>query len=205
VLQWFPGDDLFTPLERRRGLPIGNQTSQFFANVYLDALDHFVKDRLRVPGYVRYCDDFLAFSDDKRALGLVRGMIVKFLDDFRLVLHPDKSVIFPTAQGIRFLGYRVFPSHRLLAKENVQRFRRRLRSMQRDFARGAITLDQVRPRIQSWIGHAGNADTYRLRARLFADHPFRRFTTESPRPSGRLLEQQRDQRPLRQPQQERAG
>ena len=69
VLQWFPGDDLFTPLERQRGLPIGNQTSQFFANVYLDALDHFVKDRLRVPGYVRYCDDFLAFSDDKRAVG----------------------------------------------------------------------------------------------------------------------------------------
>jgi retron-type reverse transcriptase len=205
VLQWFPGDDLFTPLERRRGLPIGNQTSQFFANVYLDALDHFVKDRLRAPGYVRYCDDFLAFSDDKRALGSVRAMIVNFLDDFRLMLHPDKSVIFPTAQGIRFLGYRVFPSHRLLAKENVHRFRRRLRSMRRDFARGAITLNQVRPRIQSWIGHAMHADTYRLRARLFGDHPFHRITTESPRPSGRLLEQQRDQRPLRQPQQERAG
>ncbi len=200
MLQWFPGDDLFTPLERQRGLPIGNQTSQFFANVYLDALDHFVKDRLRVPGYVRYCDDFLAFSDDKRELASLRAAIVKFLEDFRLVLHPDKSVIFPASQGIRFLGYRVFPSHRLLAKENVRRFRRRLRSMQRDFARGAITLDQVRPRIRSWIGHAGHADTYRLRVRLFADHPFRRFTTESPRPSRRLLEQQCDQRPLRQPQ-----
>jgi hypothetical protein len=177
----------------------------FFANVYLNALDHFVKDRLRVPGYVRYCDDFLASSDDKRELSSVRALIATFLDDFRLVLHSDKRVVFPTAQGIRFLGYRVFPGHRVLAKENVRRFRRRLRSMQRDFARGAITLDQVRPRILSWIGHAGHADTYRLRARLFEEHPFRRFTTESPRPSGRLLEQQRDQPPLRQPQQELAG
>ena len=67
VLMWFPGDDLFTPTERRRGLPLGNQTSQFFANVYLDPLDHFVTDRLGLS-YVRYVDDFLVFADDKRRL-----------------------------------------------------------------------------------------------------------------------------------------
>src|SRR5262245_48434567 len=65
VSLWFPGDELFTPGERRRGLPIGNQTSQFFANVFLDPLDHFVKDNLGAGGYVRYCDDFLVFADDK--------------------------------------------------------------------------------------------------------------------------------------------
>ena len=70
-LMWFPGDDLFTPTERRRGLPLGNQTSQFFANVYLDPLDHFVCDRLG-SSYVRYVDDFLVFADDKRRLGEVR-------------------------------------------------------------------------------------------------------------------------------------
>ena len=204
-VRWFPGDDLFTPLERRRGLPIGNQTSQFFANVYLDALDHFVKERLRMPGYARYCDDFLVFSDDKRELNSALARIATFLEGFRLVLHPDKCVIFPTVQGIRFLGYRIFPTHRLLAKENVHRFRRRLRTMQRDFALGKITLEQVRPRIQSWIGHARHADTYRLRARLLGDHPFRRSTIERPRPSGRLVEQQREEPPLGEPQQERAG
>ena len=71
VLMWFPGDDLFTPTERRRGLPLGNQTSQFFANVYLDPLDHFVCDRLG-SSYVRYVDDFLVFADDKRRLHEVR-------------------------------------------------------------------------------------------------------------------------------------
>ena len=65
---WFPGDDLFTPSERRRGIPIGNQTSQFFANVYLNPLDHFVKDRLRAGGYVRYVDDLLVFAHEKRQL-----------------------------------------------------------------------------------------------------------------------------------------
>jgi Reverse transcriptase (RNA-dependent DNA polymerase) len=65
VIAWFPGDDLFTPTERRRGLPLGNQTSQFFANVYLDPLDHFVMDRLGLS-YVRYVDDFLVFSETNR-------------------------------------------------------------------------------------------------------------------------------------------
>jgi RNA-directed DNA polymerase len=117
---WFPGDNLFTPIERRRGLPLGNQTSQFFANVYLDPLDHFVTDQ---PGlsYVRYVDDFLAFADDKRRLHEVTGKIERFLEHLRLQIHPHKSVVFPCDQGMRFLGYRVFPTHRLLAQENVRK------------------------------------------------------------------------------------
>jgi retron-type reverse transcriptase len=104
ILTCFPGDDLFTASERRRGIPIGNQTSQFFANVYLDSLDHFVKDRLAIKGYVRYVDDFLVFSDDKSYLSDVREQIRNFLISLRLRLHPAKSVIFPVESGIRFLG-----------------------------------------------------------------------------------------------------
>jgi retron-type reverse transcriptase len=177
VQSYFPGDDLFTPGERRRGLPIGNQTSQFFANVYLDPLDHFIKDRLGIGGYVRYVDDFLVFSDDKKHLAEVRQQIAAFLTGLRLRLHPAKSVVFPVSQGIRFLGYRVFPTHRLLAKENVWRFRRRLRRLQSQYARHEISLAHARQRVMSWIGHARQADTYRLRRRLFREHPFRRATT----------------------------
>ncbi|HEV3258384.1 MAG TPA: RNA-directed DNA polymerase [Gemmataceae bacterium] len=174
VQEWFAGDDMFTPAARRRGLPIGNQTSQFFANVYLDPLDHFVKDRLACGGYVRYVDDFLVFSDDKAHLGDVRRQVAGFLTRLRLRLHPDKSVVFPVAQGIRFLGYRVFRSHRLLATENVWRLRRRRQRMQGRYARYEISLDQARRRIMSWVGHARQADTYRLRSRLFREHPSRR-------------------------------
>jgi len=174
----FHGDDLLTMLERRRGIPIGNQTSQFFANVYLDPLDHFVKDRLQIPGYVRYVDDFLVFSNDKTQLDHVRQLIREFLISLRLKLHPNKSVIFPVTEGIRFLGYRVFSTHCLLAKDNVRRFRRRVRKMQQQYSEGVIDLEAVRQRLMSWCGHAGQADTYMLRDRLFANMRFQRAKAE---------------------------
>jgi len=198
VLMWFPGDDLFTPTERRRGLPLGNQTSQFFANVYLDSLDHFVTDRLGLS-YVRYVDDFLVFADDKRRLHEVRDQVEDYLGSLRLQIHRDKSVVFPCTQGIRYLGYRVFPSHRLLAQENVRRFRRRLRGMQRAFAAGRIGFDAIRPRIMSWLGHARHADTYRLRTDLFRRMPFQRATTKLSSPSGRDVHQPTGERPLGEP------
>lgn len=178
VSNYFPGDDLFTPGERRRGIPIGNQTSQFFANVYLDPLDHFVKDRLRIKGYVRYVDDFLVFSDDKGHLADVREQIRAFLTRLRLVLHPKKCAVLPVADGIRFLGYRVFPTHRLLPKENVRRFRRRVRRMQEEYAAGRATFAEVYQRLQSWNGHARQANTYRLRCWLFDTIRFQRATTD---------------------------
>ena len=178
VQRYFPGDDLFTPGERQRGIPIGNQTSQFFANVYLDPLDHFVKERLRFKGYVRYVDDFLLFSDDKRQLAEARERIVQFLVKLRLKLHPRKNTIFPVKEGIRFLGYRVFPTHRLLVKENVWRFLRRVRTMQRQYSEGQITLPEINQRLMSWSGHARQADTHRLLEYLFATISFQRATAE---------------------------
>lgn len=176
---YFPGDDLFTATERRRGLPIGNQTSQFFANVFLDPLDHFVKETLRAPGYVRYVDDFLVFGDDKHELAASREAIRRFLAGMRLRLHPRKSVIFPVTQGIRFLGYRVFPTHRRLDKQNVRRFRRRLKMMQREYAAGRISLDDIRTRIMSWLGHAKHADTWQLIGKLLERYTFSRGRSHS--------------------------
>jgi RNA-directed DNA polymerase len=84
------------------------------------------------------------------------------------------SVFLPCDQSIRFLGYRVFPTHRRLAKENVRRLRRRMRWMERQFASGRIGFDAIRLRIMSWISHARHADTYRLRADLFRRIIFQR-------------------------------
>jgi retron-type reverse transcriptase len=178
VQHWFAGDDLFSPGERRRGLPIGNQSSQFFANVYLNPLDHFVKDHLRAGGYVRYCDDFLIFADDKRQLAEMRLLAADLLAGLRLRLHATKNVIFPVRDGIAFLGYRVFPTHRLLAKSNVWAFRRGLRAMQKQYARQEISDQQVQRRVMSWTGHARQADTFTLRERLFLEHPFRRTAAD---------------------------
>lgn len=173
VVQYFPGDDLFTPYERRRGLPIGNQTSQFLANVMLNPLDHFVKEVLQIRGYVRYCDDFLLFSNDKQQLAEARRAIRRYLQTLRLTLHTHKSVIFPVRTGIPFLGYRIFPTHCLLAKENVHRFRRRLRRMQQEYAAGNIHAKQVQQRIVSWLGHASHANTHHLTAEILSQVSFR--------------------------------
>ncbi len=198
ALMWFPGDDLFTPIERSKGLPLGNQTSQFFANVYLDPLDHYVTDRLRLS-YVRYVDDFLIFADDKRRLHEVRREVERFLEALRLQIHPNKSVVFPCEEGLRFLGYRVFPTHRLLAQENVRRFRRRMGWMQREFARGRIGFETIRPRIMSWIGHARHANTYRLRTRLFDTMRFQRAAAKPSSAPGRDVQQSTGERPLGEP------
>jgi RNA-directed DNA polymerase len=86
----YPGDDLLTPLTRRRGLPIGNLTSQFFVNVYLDGLDHFIKEVLGAP-YLRYVDDFALFDDDPAVLAEWQARIAAHLARRRLSLHPGKT------------------------------------------------------------------------------------------------------------------
>ncbi len=172
VLDWFPGDDLLSPSERRRGVPLGNQTSQFFANVYLDPLDHFVTEQLRPGGYIRYVDDFLVFARSKAELSDCRRRIAEFLAALRLKPHQKKNVIFPVRCGIPFLGYRVFPTHRLLAKSNLRRFWKRVRRMQCAFREGRITLPKIRQRIMSWLGHARQANSKRLIRRLLREITF---------------------------------
>src|SRR5205085_6880468 len=105
---YFPGDTLFAPFERRRGLPIGNLTSQFFGNVYLDGLDHYVTEVLRTP-YLRYVDDFALFADERATLEAWRAAIARFLERRRLRLHPRKTFVASTAEFARFLGFDLLP------------------------------------------------------------------------------------------------
>lgn len=166
VMDYFPGDDMFTPLERRKGLPIGNLTSQFFANVYLDPLDHFIKEQLRCPAYLRYVDDFVLFADRKAELKTWQNRIADYLRDYRLLLHPRHCYIFPARVGRRFLGQRVFQTHRRLVSENVRSFKKRLRSWV------ATPPENIEQRLASWRGHAAQADTYRLVKRLTPENEF---------------------------------
>ena len=171
-IEWFFGDSLFTPTLRRRGLPIGNQTSQFFGNVYLDPFDHYVCERIRPSGYIRYCDDFVLFSNDKSFLHEAREQVREYLRGLRLRLHPNKSTISRVRDGTPFLGYRIFPSYRRLPRANIMRLKRRLARMQSSYARGESEPEEIRQRLVSWIGHARHANTFRLRESLFAKIAF---------------------------------
>ena len=173
VHRYYPGDDLFTPFERRRGLPIGNLTSQLFANVHLDGLDHFVKEVLRAPGYLRYVDDFALFHDDPAVLAQWRARIEAYLARRRLSLHPRKTYVAATAQPTTFLGYVLLPGgRRRLPEDNVRRFRNRLRGMRDRVRAGTMTPEDAWPRIASWVAHARHADTRRLRRALLRGGPF---------------------------------
>lgn len=172
--EYFSGDDLLTPYDRRKGLPIGNLTSQFFANIYLNGFDHFVKRHLGCRYYIRYVDDFVVLSDDKTFLHEVKARMVDYLARLRLKLHDSKCQIFPVTQGTTFLGYRIFPTHRLLKRANVRRFQERLKVLQRQYSRGMLTVGEVGQSIQSWIAHAAHADTFGVRRRVLYGVTFQR-------------------------------
>jgi retron-type reverse transcriptase len=174
VVEWFDDDDLFAPAERRRGLPIGNLTSQWFANWMLNGLDHFVTSELGMGAYVRYCDDFIILGDDRASLQGVAAEISRYLSGRRLRLHEEKVSVRPVQAGLTFVGYRIWPTHRLLRKENVRHFRRRVRWMKRAYACGRVLWQDIKPRLISWMGHAHQADSRRLVGRLSREWVFSR-------------------------------
>ncbi len=170
-VEYFQGDDLLTPIQRRKGLPIGNLTSQFFANLYLNGFDHFVKEQLRARKYLRYVDDFALFSDDQSFLANARLAIEDYLATLRLTIHPIKSQLSATSHGANFVGFRVLLSGDTFPKDvcirvrnrNLRRARQRLRQFQYDYAAGSISLADLIQRLRSWEAHLLHGDTQRLR------------------------------------------
>ncbi len=167
-MRWFPNDDLFAAV-RPRGLPIGNLTSQFWANVYMNELDQFVKHTLRCKGYVRYVDDFLLFADDKVTLHQWRDEIIAFLAGLRLTIHENRAQPKPVERGIPFLGFTVYPDHRRLKRSKGISYRRHLKTLWRCYHAGEITREQGKASVYAWLGHVQHGDTYGLQRKLFRE------------------------------------
>jgi retron-type reverse transcriptase len=158
-MTYFPGDDLFA-VNRPRGLPIGNLTSQFWANVYLHQLDVFVKQEIGCRAYLRYMDDFVLFGDDKAQLQDWKAAVRDFLARrLRLVLHPRKSPVFPVKLGVDFCGFRLLPTHRRLRRSAIRRFVQRFRQQRAAFWRGELSLAELTTSVQSWVAHAAFSST----------------------------------------------
>lgn len=169
VNHYFPGDDLLTPVQRRKGLPIGNLTSQLFGNLYLSGFDHYVKEQLKVRKYLRYVDDFSAFDDDRGFLADVRVSMESYLAGLRLKIHPIKSQLFATRKGANFVGFRVLRDRVRVRAANLRRSRERFARYQQDYKAGHLNLDQLIPRLQAWEAHLKHGNTYRLRHDIFSD------------------------------------
>ena len=145
-----------------KGLPIGNLTSQWFANLYLDGLDHYVKEEMRMPGYIRYMDDMLVFGDSKAGLWRTHDAIRDNLDRHRaLYLKKTATVLAPVTEGIPFLGLRIFPGRWRLQRQRFLRTRRRMRGQERSFLAGELAPEQLvlsaraAQGILSWFGIKG--------------------------------------------------
>ena len=155
--------------EKGQGLPLGNYTSQFFANVYLNELDYYVKHILKAKYYIRYVDDFVILHNNKKRLEYFMEHIKRFLPCLKIQLHLEKSSINPIRNGITFLGYRIFFHYRLLRERNIKTFKKRLTINLELYKNKEITLDRLNCRIQGWLGYAKFANTYNLRNRLFSN------------------------------------
>lgn len=162
---WFTGDQLLDAA-RPKGLPIGNLTSQFFANVLLDPVDHFIKEVLRVPGYVRYADDLMLFGETKEELWQVRDALKQRLSEIRLRLHKNKTHIRPSSSGVLLLGLRVWPNQIRLSQQAIRRFNRRRRRMQHEFARGQINCQAIQDSLSCWSAWTKQANASQIQKTL---------------------------------------
>ena len=166
-MRWFAGDDLFA-VNRPRGLPIGNLTSQFWANCFMNPFDHFVKRELMCGGYVRYVDDMLLFADDKAVLWQMLADVVAKLAELRLTIHPGAHPR-PVTEGVPFLGFVVYPTHRRVKRRKVVHSRRRLQNRLAAYRQGELAWTDVDASVQGWINHVRYADTWGLRRAVLAD------------------------------------
>jgi hypothetical protein len=152
-----------------KGLPIGNLTSQYFANLYLSHLDHYLKEQERVGGYLRYMDDFLLFGNDRRQLAELRPRSENFLaDELKLTMKLPAPVALPTHGGISFLGFRVFPALVRVQYAKLTRFRRRVKMLENEYLTGNLSERELACSLNSMAGHIQHANTLAARQAVFA-------------------------------------
>ncbi len=148
-------------------MPLGNHTSQFFANVYLNELDQFVKHVLKIKYYIRYVDDFVIFSNSIKELQEYKNRINIFLKErLFLELHSDKTKILNLRQGIPFLGFRIFPYHRIPRKTNLRKFQGKMNELRVLYKENQLNREQVVECLEGWMAYAKQGNTYKYRRNL---------------------------------------
>ena len=159
-----------------KGLPIGNLTSQFFANLYLNELDQFVKHKLKCRYYFRYMDDMIILHPDKSQLLEWRKEISHFLkQNLKLKLHPKKQTIQPVAHGIDFLGYIIKPEYLLSRRRVVGNLKRKLHYFNKLLDKKAFLpnlnfIRQTQATVNSYYGHFRHANCFHLKRGLYSNY-----------------------------------
>lgn len=148
------------------GIPIGNYTSQFFANIYLNELDQYIKRTLKVKYYVRYMDDFILLLDTKEDCKIIKKKIEDFLSSVLKLELNSKSKYFPNKMGINFCGYRTFCTHRLLRTSSKVKTKNQVKKWNKQFENGTLSIYQALQSLTSWIAHSSHCNSYRLQKKI---------------------------------------
>ncbi len=151
----------------KKGMPLGNHTSQFFANVYLNELDQFVKHILKAKYYIRYVDDFVILHENEEQLEIWKEQINEFLKKrLDIELHQDKSRIINLKNGVTFLGFRIFNHHMLLRKANMNKFDNTFKELKALYRENQVTREKVVECLEGWLEYSSHANTFKYRREI---------------------------------------
>lgn len=181
-----------------KGLPIGNLTSQLFANIYMDAFDQWMKCRRRERWYIRYMDDFVVIHPCKRHLQALRLDSEQWLRENLELSTNRKTSVFPVShgggRGLDFLGYHLWPHARRLRKASLRRFGRQLKQWQADFSTGSMELSDIEENMHSWLNHARHGNAVPAIVNMIGKATFRRSPDGYPGPNARRRNSSRNPR-----------
>ena len=168
--------------EKGKGLPMGNQTSQWFAVWYLDSLDRLVKEKYRVKYYTRYMDDFILLHRDKEYLKEVKNAMEEHLEELSLSFN-EKTQLIPIKNGVDYLGFRFYLTKsgkvvKRLRTDSKKRLKRKLKKMQSRYECGEMELEDISRRVASFKGHLKHGDTWYLQRKLWHDFVLTRNSVE---------------------------
>lgn len=151
------------------GIPIGNYTSQFFANIYLNELDQYIKRILKVKYYVRYMDDFILLLDSKMECIKILNEIKAFLATTLKLKLNDKSRYYPNKMGVNFCGYRIFSTHKLLRLNSKKNIKKKVKKWNYLYLQNNLNLKSAMLSLNSWRGHASHCNSYKLQQKILND------------------------------------
>jgi len=152
--------------DEKVGIPIGNYTSQYFANIYLNELDQFIKRNLKIKAYVRYMDDFILLTKTKNECIELKHIIEDFLyKNLHLELN-SKSRYYPYKMGVNFCGYRIFTTHRLLRTSNKKKIKKKVKLWNYQYKKNKLDISHAIQSLNSWLGHSSHCNSYHLEQKV---------------------------------------
>lgn len=200
LLRRFPDRDVLAFLHRiidsfnedtGKGLPMGNQSSQWFALYYLDGIDRIIKEKYRIKYYTRYMDDLVLIHEDKEYLNACLAELRETAKQRLKLEFNDKTQIFPLSEGVDYLGWRFYLTEtgkviRRLRTSNKRRFKRRLKAFRQKYQKGEMELEAIRQSLASYNGHLQHGHTWKLKEKVYRDFVLVRNPEEEepPKPTG---------------------